>query len=61
MIEKVSASGKMLCPGKHEYCKGDDCMAWRWSPKNLGWIDPELRGYCGLAGVPQEAAVPEAK
>ena len=28
-------------------CAGSRCMAWRW--------DDDVYGYCGLAGIPQDA------
>lgn len=40
------------------FCKGKDCMAWRWRRLQIGndiWWD----GYCGLHGLPTENGPPE--
>lgn len=59
-----------FCPNRIEghpldrKCVGSMCMAWRWLDKfETKQVDghtftlplPPRRGYCGLAGVPEEA------
>lgn len=36
---------------QHDRCIGKCCMAWRWS---LRWGDRTRKGYCGLAGKPED-------
>ncbi len=47
---------RVSAAGIDDYCKciASDCMAWQWvrEPRNFG-TEPD-RGYCGLAGRPDQ-------
>lgn len=69
-MKTVEEAEKMYCPASHnveEFCCADQCMAWSWgkgeisryvtsraikSPDNVNVAPP--RGYCGLAGKPND-------
>lgn len=41
-------------PVPEAYCRGSECMAWRWEfgPKESKRMGTPPSGYCGLAGKP---------
>lgn len=43
-------------PPRQFFCRGTQCMAWRWAPRT--GLDIRLRGYCGLAGKPETDIAP---
>jgi len=51
MINTLEESKSKRCVQQGSNCSADKCLAWRWSDRD------ELSGYCGLAGVPREAAL----
>lgn len=40
-------------------CIGGACMAWRWVRATVPTLNENMRGFCGLAGKPWEAAAEE--
>lgn len=50
MLLTESEAVKKLCPHTESGCIVKSCMAWRWSTAP----GPPWKGYCGLAGKPED-------
>lgn len=51
---------KMRC-GQVGACLGSQCMMWRWERATTSTRNEDMRGFCGLAGLPWHVRVEEAE